>query len=304
MILTMRRGAAAAALLVLLLGACGDGSEGGDGADRSGKVEVVASFYPLAEIATVVGGDTVTVHNLTPAGTEPHDLEMTGKQVDRIEDADIVLFVGNGFQPAVEEAAERREPEPGEAVIDALRSVPREQLEGDDPHVWLAPMLLRSIVSRVGNALGAADPDNAVAYTERADAYRQQLLELHEELQAGLAICERTTVVTAHDAFHYLASHYGLETKAITGISPESEPEADRLDDLAAEIERTGATTVFTEELVSPKTAQALAREAGVKTAVLDPIEGLSDEKRRAGATYFTVMRENLAALRTALGCS
>lgn len=301
--MSLRRLPVLVALLVLVAGACTDEGDDRDGPD--GKLQVVAAFYPLAEAAAAIGGDRVDVHDLTPAGTEPHDLELTSGQVDRILDADVVVYLGNGFQPAVEQAVKQRREDSGgrRRTVDVLSAVPDDRVQDDDPHVWLAPMLFRAAVNGIRDALGDADPDNAVTFTERSEAYRAQLLTLDSELRQGLAACERRVIVTAHDAFRYLATEYGLEQKAISGLSPESEPEADRIDELAEEIERTGATTVFTEELVSPKTAQALAREAGVETAVLDPIEGLTDEKRRAGATYFTVMRENLRALRAALGC-
>jgi len=301
MILTMRKTCAALAVVALLAGgACSDDDGGPDAG--TGKIEVVTSFYVLSEVAAAIGGDLANVHNLTPPGTEPHDVELTSGQVDRIEDADAVIYLGGGFQPAIEDAVERRGRD--KVSIDVLSAVPDDQVRDDDPHIWLAPDLLRAAVNGVRDALGDADPDNAVTYTERAEAYQQQLVALDAEMREGLAACERKMIVTAHEAFHYLATQYGLEQKAISGLSPESEPEGDRLSELADEIERTGATTVFTEELASPKTADALAREAGVTTAVLDPVEGLSDTKRRAGATYFTVMRENLEALRTALGCT
>jgi zinc transport system substrate-binding protein len=271
---------------------------------RPSELDVVAAFSPLAEAAAAIGGDRVEVHDLTPAGSEPHDLELTSRQVDRILDADVVLYVGNGFQPSVEEAVRQRgDGDDRRPTVDVLSTVPADQLRRDDPHVWLAPRLFEAAVNGIRDALGDADPENAVAYTERAEAYQQRLRTLDGELRAGLADCERNVVVTAHEAFGYLAGSYGLEQKAISGLSPESEPEADRIDLLAEEIERTGATTVFTERLASTKTAQALAREAGVEVAVLDPIEGLTEEQRRAGATYFTVMRENLRTLRGALGC-
>lgn len=291
--------------MALLAAACTE-----DGPEReTGKLDVVASFYVLAEVARAVGGDDVVVHDLTPAGTEPHDVELTSSQVDDIEDAGVLIYLGNGFQPAIERAAKRRGPDivdddDGKATVDVLDPVPDDQIKEDDPHIWLAPALLSAAVSGVRDALGEADPDNAVEYTRRAEAYQQQLVALDAEMREGLADCERRVIVTAHEAFHYLAATYGLEQKAISGLSPGAEPEGDRLSELAGEIERTGATTVFTEELVPAKTAQALAREAGVATAVLDPLEGLTDAKRKAGATYFTVMRENLQALRKALGCN
>jgi zinc transport system substrate-binding protein len=110
-------------------------------------------------------------------------------------------------------------------------------------------------------------------------------------------------MVTSHDAFGYLARAYGLTQDAIAGLAPESEPTPQRLAELAAKVRADGTNTIFYETLVSPKVAQTLAREAGVGTAVLDPLEGLSEDDAKAGKTYVSVMRENLAAVRQALGC-
>jgi zinc transport system substrate-binding protein len=281
---------AAAALVALSAGACGGGSSG----DDAGRVQVVAGFYPLAEVAERVGGDAVAVANLTPAGTEPHDLELTTDQVDDILDADVVVYLGRGFQPAVEKAAKRS---------DAARV---DLLAGDDdadPHVWLDPQAMPPIVERVRAALAAADPARAAAFDAGAASYVAELRDLDAAYTQGLADCDRHVIVTAHEAFGRLARRYGLEEIAIAGLSPESEPDPRRLADLAGQLRAKGVTTVFAEALVSPKIAETLAREAGVRTAVLDPIEGLSRRRLDAGATYLSVMRENLAALRLALGC-
>ena len=110
--------------------------------------------------------------------------------------------------------------------------------------------------------------------------------------------------MTSHAAFGYLAASYGLEQVPLTGITPEAEPSAKEIESLVEKVRQQGATTVFFETLVSPKLAQTVAREAGAKTAVLDPIEGLTKDESAAGADYFSLMRANLAALRKALGCS
>jgi zinc transport system substrate-binding protein len=281
---------AVAAVVALTAGACGGGSPG----DDAGRVQVVAGFYPLAEVAERVGGDAVAVANLTPAGAEPHDLEQTTDQVDDILDADVVVYLGRGFQPAVEKAAKRS---------DAARV---DLLAGDDdadPHVWLDPQAMPPIVERVRAALAAADPSRADAFDAGAASYVAELRDLDAAYTQGLADCDRHVIVTAHEAFGRLARRYGLEEIAIAGLSPESEPDPRRMADLAGELRAKGVTTVFAEALVSPKIAETLAREAGVRTAVLDPIEGLSRGRLDAGATYLSVMRENLAALRLALGC-
>jgi len=267
---------------------------------------VVASFYPLFEAAQRVGGGLVQVRNLTPSGSEPHDLELSSRQVDRIEDAAVVLFLGRGFQPAIERAAERATGAKVDALgeVGALRPAPPGDDKLDvDPHVWLDPTIFKAIVARVAIAMAEADPPNRATYEANAAAYTGELDALDAAFAADLGTCERRTIVTSHAAFGYLAARYGLTQEAIAGLEPESEPSPQRLADLTAKVRADGTTTIFYETLVSPKVAESLAREAGLTTAVLDPLEGLSEADVASGRTYVPAMRENLAAMRLALGC-
>jgi zinc transport system substrate-binding protein len=274
------------------------GCDSGDAESGRATPRVVAAFYPLAEAAARVGGDEVEVENITPAGTEPHDLEPTTDQADAIEDADVVLFVGGDFQPAVEELAERRDD--GTAVdLLALAGGP----QGNDPHFWLDPEHFATAVDGITAALAEVDPDSASAYRARADAYKEELATLDSEFADGLDRCERKEFVTTHAAFGFLARRYGLEELSISGVQPESEPSPDRLDELARHIESTGATTVFSEPLAESDVAATLARETGIDTGVLNPLEGLTPAEADAGDDYLSVMRANLAALRKALAC-
>lgn len=261
------------AVVALMLGGAGCGNEASD----EGAMSVVAAFYPLAFLAEQVApGADVT--NITPAGAEPHDLELTARDAEVIAGADLVLYLGGGFQPALEDAVSSHE-----NAIDLLGS-------SADPHVWLDPMRFAAMARAVAEAIG--DPT-------AADELVAALEELDREFRAGLADCARREIVTSHAAFGQLAKAYGLEQIALTGLSPEVEPSARDLEDLVMRVERSGATTVFFEPLVSPALAETVAREAGVQTAVLDPLEGLSD----GNSDYFSVMRDNLRALREALGC-
>lgn len=299
----MRR-VVAAVVVMVTLGACGGGGGKDEAAD--GRPQVVAAFYPLFEAAQRVGGDRVQVRNLTPAGSEPHDLELNSRQVDRIEDATVLIFLGRGFQPALEKAADRAKG----AKVDLLGEVgslfpaPVGDAELEvDPHVWLDPTLFKAMVARVAAALSEADPPNRTTYGANAATYSRELDDLDASFGEGLAQCDRRVMVTSHDAFGYLARRYNLTQEAIAGLEPESEPSPQRLADLAAKVRAEGTTTIFYETLVSPKVAQTLAREASVGTAVLDPLEGLSEDDAKAGKTYVSVMRDNLAAVRQALGC-
>lgn len=278
-------------LILATLVLVGSGCAGGYGRDFNG-LGVVAGFYPLAWAADEVGGDRVDVVNVTPQGAEPHDLELSARDVELLGKANVILLL-RGFQPALDRAADDAE---NARVVDLLENASPVQT-GDgttDPHVWLDPVRFAAIVRRIGDEL---------SLPARAEALATRLEALDTEFRRGLSGCERREVVTSHEAFGYLAARYGLEQIPITGVSPEAEPSARDLERVVDEVRRTGATTVFFETLVSPRLAETVAREAGATTAVLDPIEGLTKEERDRGGDYFSVMRANLRALRDALGC-
>jgi zinc transport system substrate-binding protein len=267
-------------ILVVVAGLSGCGS-GGSG----GGTSVVAAFYPLAYAAEKTGGNGYRIENLTPAGAEPHDLELSPREVGAIESAAVVLYLSHGFQPAVSKAVERAR---GKRV-DALAGLP---LRNDDPHVWLDPVMFERVVWKIGRAL-QRPVGPAVAELKQLDrAYRQ-----------GLHNCARREIVTSHAAFGYLAARYGLRQVAITGTAPESEPSPQQLTHVVDVVRRTHATTVFSEPLVSPRLAETVAREVGARTATLDPIEALTADDEKRGDDYVTLMQRNLTALRKALGC-
>jgi zinc transport system substrate-binding protein len=306
-----------AALVIGALTACGDDNASGA---SDAKLNVVAAFYPLQFVAEKVGGDAVNVTNLAKPGAEPHDLELNADQVAQIADAKVVVYL-KGFQPAVDEAVEQQG---ADRAFDVSTAVPlldppaghdehegeeagakeeehEEPAGGKDPHVWLDPTRLATIGEKVAERLGQADPDRAADYTARAAAFRSDLDALDKEYAAGLKTCERREIVTSHSAFGYLADRYDLEQIGITGLTPEDEPSPQRLAEVATEAREHKATTIFFETLVSPKVAETIASEVGAKTAVLDPIEGLQPG---SSDDYFSVMRNNLATLKPALGCT
>jgi len=269
--------------LACLLPGCGDdGGESGGGSDTT---SIVASFYPLAFLAEEVGASGVSVENLTPPGVEPHDLELPPRDVGRLGDADLVLYLGGGFQPGVEDAVARS----GVEAVDLLPAGAR------DPHVWLDPTRFAELAVRVSKALTGSGAGAAVV------AHR--LEDLDAQYRAGLADCERRELVVGHAAFAYLADAYGLEQIPLAGLSPEAEATPRDLARAADLVEERGITTVFVEPLAAPDEAETVARETGARVATLDPIEGLTDEEAAAGEDYFTRMQANLRTLREALGC-
>jgi zinc transport system substrate-binding protein len=301
---------------VLLTAGCGSGDDGpGSGSDG---LTVVAGFYPLEWAAARVGGERVSVSSLTPPGAEAHDLELTPQDVGAVGDADLLVYL-DGFQPALDEAAEN---EGGDHAWDAGQAADlvageeheehgghadeeEEHEHGDeavDPHFWLDPTRLASVGDALAERLTELDPDGAATYEENAAALRDDLEALDTEMGAGLAGCAVDTLVTSHDAFGYLADRYGLEVVGISGLSPSQEPDPSQLAEIATLVRERGVTTVYTETLVDPAVAETVADEAGVRTAVLDPIEGLTDES--PGEDYLQVMRANLTTLQEGQSCS
>ncbi|MBD5787948.1 zinc ABC transporter substrate-binding protein [Cellulosimicrobium terreum] len=321
-----RRARVAAATLAALAGTalvagCSSAGAGADDAD-DGKLQVLASFYPLQYVAQQVGGDHVAVDNLTPPAAEPHDLELAPAQVRAIGDADLVVYL-SGFQPAVDEGVTQRAPE---HVVDAAGAAHLEaHPDGEDapdegahdgedahdaddghdhgtldPHFWLDPTRLAAVGDEVAAELAAVDPENADEYAANADALTASLGDLDTEYAEALAPCAGATLVTSHEAFGYLAERYDLSQVGISGIDPEAEPSPARLREVGDVVRAEGVTTLYFETLTSPKVTQTLADDLGVDAAVLDPIESLAD-----GATdYREVMESNLDALTSGLVCA
>ena len=303
----VRRLATAATALAAtsLLAGCGTS------AADDGSLRAVAAFYPLAWVTEQVGGQGWEVTNLTGPGTEPHDLSLDIAQAADLARADVVVLE-HGFQPAVDTTVETNAEDA--VVVDAadvVELMPASEHDheheeaghdhGDlDPHFWLDPLLMADLGDAVAEQLAVVDPDGAERYASNAADLRAQLEQLDSRYAESLATCQRTTTVVTHEAFGYLG-RYGLTFEAISGLSPGAEPtpaDLARLEDLAR---RDGVTTVFSERLASSKMADTLASDLGLTTAVLDPIEGLSDET--AGEDYLSLMAQNLAALQEANGC-
>ena len=308
---------AVAALGFGTLTACSsDSAAAGD----TGSFDVVASFYPMAFLAERIGGEHVHVTSLTQPGQEPHDLEISARQTAQLEEADAALYL-KGLQPSVDEAIGQS---PIATKIDAAELTTLEEHgteaghadehgdehahedehghdhEGGDPHIWLDPVRYAEVAEGVGKAFQKADPDHAADYRANTAALVKDLKTLDEKFRTGLANRKTDVFLTTHAAFGYLAERYGLTEEAISGLDPDTEPSGARVKELQKIAKEDGVTTVFYETLVSDRTAKTLAGDTGLRTDVLDPVEGITDHSR--GEDYFQVMEANLTALRTALG--
>ncbi|MFJ8191705.1 zinc ABC transporter substrate-binding protein [Streptomyces sp. NPDC096094] len=312
---------AATALGLGTLSACSSDSAAAGNTD---KFDVVASFYPMQYLAQQIGGEHVNVTTLTEPGQEPHDLELSAKQTAEMGEADAVLHL-KSLQPAVDEAIAQSgvKTKIDAATLTTLEdhgSVEHDHGHGGeehaeeghaeehseeeehalDPHVWLDPVKYAEIAEGVAKAFEKADPDHADDYRKNAEALAKKLAGLNTAYEKGLKNTDTKVFFTNHAAFGYLAERYGLTQEAINGLDPESEPSPARIKELQEEAKADGVTTVFYETLVSDKTAKTLAKDAGLKTDVLDPLEGITDKSK--GDDYLAVMESNLKALEAALG--
>ena len=325
------------ASLVLVVASCGGNSGSGDVAVERGEAseqrDVVAAFYPLVFVAEQVGGEHVTVRDLTPPGADSHDLELSPRDVVMLQEADLIVYLA-GFAAALDQAIQ---PLASEQVFDVASSARLNHEEGHDeeghddehhdeeghdeeghdeeghdeehhehggidPHFWLDPMRLADVADATAVRFAELDPDNAESFQQNAASLRVQLEDLDDDFQQGLADCARVDLVTAHRSFGYLANRYGLNQVGIAGLSPDQEPSAGRLAVVADFVQDNQVGVIYYESLVDPGVAQAVANETGAATDVLDPLETLSETAD--GDDYFQVMRSNLAALRSGLECA
>lgn len=297
-------------LLTLLITACSTPET------ESDKIDVKASFYPLAYFAEQIGGDKSIVENLTPAGVEPHDFEPGSKSVADIHSSDIFVFNGAGLDPWAETLKTDLEAESvyvleASEAVDLLDSKYEEEEvgeeehedEGFDPHFWLDPNTSIKIVESVMNAYVSVDPENAQYYQTEGDELIAKLKVLDGKFKAELETCETRTFITSHAAFAYLAKAYNLNMIPISGVSPEEEPSSKQLAEISDLVKEHGIKYIFSETLLDPKFAETIANESGAEILVLNPIEGLTQEDIAAGKDYISVMEENLQNLKTALSC-
>ncbi|MCF2940321.1 metal ABC transporter substrate-binding protein [Paenibacillus alkaliterrae] len=311
----------------MIVAGCGNNNQavsGNTNGESSGKIKVVASFYPMYEFSKQVGGEYADVVALVPAGVEPHDWEPSAKDMADIKDADV--FVYNGMVEGWAEQSLESAPNDKRIVVEAIKGI--ELMEGEDehehegeehaeeeheeeghedeehgldPHVWLSPVLAQQEVRNIQEAFEKADPEHKEEYKKNADAFIEKLKTLDESYKSELQDVKRNEFITQHAAFGYLAKEYGLIQVPIAGLSPEQEPSPEQMAEVVEFAKEHDVKIIFFETLVDPKIAQTIADEISAQTAVLNPIEGLTEEEIKDNVDYITIMERNLEGLKKAL---
>lgn len=285
------------------------------GHSSGGKLTVAASYYPFYDFARQVGGDKVSVINMTPAGSEPHDYDPSPQALIDAHRSAVFIYNGGPMEPWVDSFLSDYK----HITVKASQDIPLLEANGEsahdeeghtdhdhettDPHFWLDPVFAQQIVNNIRDGLIKADPENKDYYQTNAKQYNQKLADLDKRFESGLASCTLNTAISSHGAFSYLAHRYNFSVISIAGIEPDDEPSPAKLAELTNIVRQKGIKYIFFESLVSPRLAETIASETGAETLVFDPIEGLSQADQDKGRDYISVQYDNLANLRKALDC-
>ena len=272
-------------------------------ATMDNRISVVTSFYPIYFLTTQLGGDLVNVTNLTPAGTEPHDYELTAQDIVKIKKSKLVFLNGGGLEVWGEDISKT----PAVVILGDTLIDQEINLEGEtkkDPHIWLSPILAIKMAEKIEAELIRIDPQNKSYYESNLSVLKTKLVNLDSNYRVGLKKCKRKDFITSHSAFGYLAQTYNLKQVSIAGLSPEEEPSSQQLTEVAKFARENDIKYIFFESLTSPKLSETIAKEVGAQTLVLNPIEGLSQEEINQGKNYLTEMEKNLENLKIALECN
>ena len=278
-------------------------------ASHAEEIKVVASIYSLGDVTRQVGKDRVSVLVMLYPGASPHTFEPTPLDMMKIQNSKVFVKVGAGLEFWAEKmmkASSNR----NLIIVDAASGLPlirhvhshdgaggseeKAHQESGDPHVWLDPVLMKTVVDKIKNALSKADPQGEAYYRENAEKYKKDLDALHREIMNRVKSFRVKEYVTFHPAWNYFSKRYGLRVAGVIEESPGREPSPKHIAKIVSEIKRAGSRIIFAEPQFNPKMAEVIAREAGAKVLFLDPIGGANVKGRD---TYISLMRYNLSIM-------
>lgn len=266
------------------------------------QMKVLVSFYPLYEFTKEIGKERIDVSIIIPAGIEPHDWEPTIQDLQKMQNADMILINGAGFESWLDDFVTSN---PNVLVVDTSKDIElmdssKFYFENDgshkDPHIWLDPILAKKQVQNIANGLMHVDPEHAQHYQENADAYNTKLGLLDNKIRTELSVCSKKDFIAFHNAFSYFAKEYDLNQHTIVGVDANAEPTAVTLQQIIQKAKSFDLDIIFTEEAVNPRISEVIADEIGGKVLVLSPIE-VADKN----SDYIQKMEQNLLNLKEEL---
>lgn len=283
----------------------------------STQISVVTTLFPLYDFAKNVGGDHVNVILLLPPGVEAHAFEPTPHDMITINEADLFVYTGKFMEPWANDTI-KSATNAQMISIDTSSGITltqekndhekpiqeEEHHDGIDPHIWLDLDNAQKMVDTITTALIKKDPVHATEYQSNAIIYKEKLKALDHTYATSLTNCaSREIVYGGHYAFGYLSAKYDLSYETAYGISPDAEPSAHDLALLIEQVKEDHVTTIFYEELLSPKVAETIAQETGTQLRMLNPAHNITKEEFENGTTFITIMENNLQNLTYGLSC-
>ncbi len=305
-------------LCLALLGACRNKEAP---APAREQLTVVTTLFPMYDFTRAVGGNRVDVTLLMPPGTEPHSYEPKPEDIFKVGRADLFVYTNAYMEPWAKSIIKALPAGNNTTIVDSSvgvtfrKAAPEDEHEaehgndhhhhgGMDPHIWLDFANARIMVDNIAKAMIARDPAGREYYSARAAAYDAELGKLDDDYRAALAGCpKRVLLHGGHYAFGYLAKRYGLEYRSAAAVNADAEPTPARLAELIGLMRADGLKYVFSEELLSPRSAEAIARETGARVLLLHGAHNISRGDFAKGVTFIELMKKNLANLRTGLEC-
>lgn len=271
-------------------------------ANSSSKLKVLSSFYPIHEFVKKIGGDKVDALVLIPIGSEPHDFEPTINQLQAANSADALVFNGLGFETWSNKINTKNK-------IDASSGIDASYIDNRtkkfDPHIWLDPLFAKKETENIRDGLIKIDPNNKDYYVQNSNSFINELDSLDKTIRNDLLSCKKRDFIAFHNAFSYFAKRYGLNQHNIATSGPEVEIKPQRLTEIIQLAKNLGLGVVYSEELIDPRYASAVAQEIpNAKVLVLSPIEGLTKDKQKKGIGYIDKMKQNMENLMIGLECS
>ncbi len=309
--------------------------ESSDTSQESDKLSIYTTVYPLQYFTERIGGDLVNVKSIYPNGADEHSYEPSQKDMIDLADSDLFFYIGLGLEGFVSKAEEALKNENVTLVATAEHITFEEHEEesteehaheetteehaeeteeehaheeedehnhGDvDPHVWLDPVYSISLAEEIKEQLLEKLPDHKEQIEENFAALEKELHQLNDEFTEVTSTAKHKEFLVSHAAFGYWSERYGLEQISVSGLASTNEPTQKELENIIAEAEEHDLHYIFFEQNVSSKLTEIVQKEIGAEPLTLHNLSTLTDEDVKEERTYFTIMKDNIEALQTAL---
>lgn len=298
------------AMVLVLSGGCGNNQEIAHEFD--GRLTVLTSVFPAYALAIRVAGDAADVTNLTSGSADPHDFQLTTRDIRSIQEADLVVTIGLGLEPWLDRILSKKDLRNrprialGEKLDGLIESEDAEHIHEHadhshhhgtiNPHVWLDPTKAVEMTRLIEAEFARIDPANAEVYRENANKCITELESLDAEIRDLLAPCADVPFVTLHDAFPYLVERYGLQQVGFIEPNANVEPTPSYVVELSGLIRDRGVRVIFTEPGARSRLLEQLSKDLDLTIATLDPLE-----RGEEADDYFDGLRRNATSLRSAL---